>query len=128
MKIKSGDWFYSGNAELLNQLGLRTAEGLKFKSWAKSTYELDYNTYIWMPRIDGQIKDGWQNEYKDGFFEIIIERNLDNKYHPIGLTHKHRYVFDKKEYCFIFRGVYELQPESDNRVRVLKQIKNEVDL
>ncbi len=129
-EIKNGDVFHGTHADLLNALGLRTQQGLPFKNFFKGTYELDENTYIWIICIDGQERDGFINIYqgRDG----IIEQNVQDKTHTIGLTHKYRIVFDKvKGFSgnrFICKGLYKLSPESTNQKRILKKVADSINL
>jgi len=130
MRLITGDVFYGTHADLLNNIGLRTQKGEKFIQYYKGTYELDPNTYIWIISIDGKERSGWINTQSDN--DTIIEYNLENHEHPIGLTHKNRVVFEK-EYLgkcneFIFKGYFELQPESTNQKRVIKKISDSFDL
>ncbi len=128
--LKNGDVFHGTHADLLNALGLRTKKGEPFIAWYKGTYELDASTYIWMIHIDGEIRDNWRNTYQD---DTIIEENLDDKIHPIGLTHKYRIVFDKIEEkggreFMICKGLYKLNPESNNQKRILEKVADSIKL
>ena len=124
MKLTGEDVFYGTHADLLNSLGIRTKKGEKFEQYYKGAYELDDNTYIWIIAIDGKQHSGWSNSWHGS--DMIIECNIENHEHPIGLTHKYRIVFDK-EYTargnkFIFKGCFMLQPESTNQRRILKKV------
>ena len=128
-ELNIGDKFYGTNADLLNELGFLTKQGLPFKGWQKSTFELDSNTFIWLASIDGVVRNGWSNIYQGN---EIIEQNPDNNILTIGLTHSYRVVFDKIKdtygNVFIFKGLYKLSPESNNQVRILEKISNHVKL
>ena len=130
MKITTGDVFRGTHANLLNELGLRTKSGEKFEQYYKGTYELDRDTYIWIISIDGEERSGWINSWVDT--DTIIERNTERCYHPIGLTHKYRAVFQKDRSplgnTFTFMGYFKLQPESTNEKRILKKINGEFEL
>ncbi len=128
-ELKNGDVFHGTHADLLNELGLRTKQGLPFKNWCKGTYELDENTYIWIISIDGVKRNGWINIYEEN---KIVEKNLDDICHSIGLTHEYRIVFDKvagySGNKFVCKGLYKLCPESNNRVRILEKIADVIKL
>ncbi len=128
-QLKNGDVFFGTHADLLNELGLHTKQGLPFKSWQKGTYELDANTYIWIICIDGEVRNGWRNTYQNN---KIIEENLDNKNHTIGLTHKYRVVFDKTSGYygnkFVCKGLYRLCPKSNNQMRILEKVADVIKL
>lgn len=123
MDLINGDVFFGTHADLLNEIGIRTQKGERFKQYYKGTYELDDNTYIWIISIDGKQHSGWVNRWSD--VDTIIEYNLENDEHPIGLTHKCRIVFDKERTSqgnkFIFRGYFILQSESTNQKRIIKR-------
>jgi hypothetical protein len=124
MNLTVGDTFYGTHADLLNTLGLKTKNGETFKQYYKGTYELDSDTYIWIISIDGKEHSGWRN-YLQGE-DTVVECNLENYDHPIGLTHSFRVVFDKQRLGsgnkFVFMGYFKLQPESTNRKRVLRKL------
>ena len=44
------------NAEFLNK-----EYGTCYKAWMKSRWEYDRNTWVWMVRFDGQIRQDWRN-------------------------------------------------------------------
>ena len=123
MELINGAIFYGTHADLLNEIGIRTQNGEKFKQYYKGTYELSDDTNIWIISIDGKNRSGWCNSWLGT--DTIVERNLENYTHPIGLTHKYRVVFEKEHTgCgnkFIFRGCFMLQPESSNQQRILKK-------
>lgn len=123
MDLKIGDFFYGTHAELLNAIGLRTKKGERFKQYYKGTYELNEDTYIWIISIDGIERSGWKNVLIDD--DTIIEYNIQNQDHPIGLTHERRLVFHKERLPrgnkFTFKGYFVLQPESTNIKRILKR-------
>ena len=130
MKLITGDVFYGTHADLLNAIGIRTKDGKSFKQYYKGTYELDNNTYIWIISIDGKERSGWRNSWYGT--DTIIEENLENYTHPIGITHKYRLVFDKKPTGrgnkFNFMGYYMLQPESTNRKRIITKVNDSFNL
>ncbi len=123
--IREGQMFYGTHADLLNELGFRTKQGLSFNGYQKGTYEIDYDTYVWMAHIDGKVRNMWKNTKKG---EMIIEENLDEKVHSIGITHDTRWVFEKFNGYLIFRGVYKLRKGSTNKVRILDKVAREIVL
>ena len=125
INMEEGEKFYGTYADLLNHLGFRTKTGARFSNYQKSTYELDPHVYVWIASIDGNERNGWINQFEG--VDKIVEYNIDNKVHSIGLTHEYRYVFQKcknnsgKQY-FIYRGVYLLNRSmSNNAKRVLEK-------
>ena len=128
-ELKNGDVFHGTHADLLNELGLRTKQGLPFKNWYKGTYELDENTFIWIICIDGKERSGWSNVYQGN---KIIEKNPNNNTLTISLTHKYRIVFDKvagySGNKFVCKGLYKLCPESNNQMRILEKIADVIKL
>ena len=117
--------FYTKRCKLLDITPIRTKTGARFTNYQKSTYELDPHVYVWIANIDGNERDGWINQFEG--VDKIVEYNIDNKVHSIGLTHEYRYVFQKyknnfgKQY-FIYRGVYLLNRSmSNNEKRVLEK-------
>ena len=125
INMEEGEKFYGTYADLLNHLGFRTKTGARFSNYQKSTYELDPHVYVWIASIDGNERNGWINQFEG--VDKIVEYNIDNKVHSMGLTHEYRYVFQKcknnsgKQY-FIYKGVYLLNRSmSNNAKRVLEK-------
>ena len=129
--LNYGDTFYGTNADLLNELGFRTNEGELFKKWYKSTYVLTDNILIWIVPINGENHNGWINSYQEQE-KIIVETNLYNIKHPIGLTHNYRVVFEKtnnnNENIYTFKGLYKLNPASNNKVRLWERVVDKYSL
>ncbi len=128
--IIKGQVFEGNQVKLLNSLGFTTKEGTAFKGYRYSTYKIDSQTYIWMAYIHGKEHKGWKNYYLNNQ-TIIIEEKLNNKYHPIGLTHPYRLVFEKvsdngNKYHFVFKGVYKLKKESTDRKRILEKVSDKI--
>ena len=44
------------NAEFLNK-----TFGTNYKAWMKSRWDYDADTWVWMVRFDGTIRQGWRN-------------------------------------------------------------------
>lgn len=125
--IKAGEVIYAKtNAELLNML-----LGTNYKAWMRAYRFLDNGEMLWMPRLDNVIRSGWKNSMLNG---KIIEEYVGGRPYPseigIGLKGQIRIVFKKcdRERYFIFRGVFEIEPDSTLTRRILRPIKDEIFL
>lgn len=127
MKLpKAGDRIYAKtNAELLNEL-LST----NYKAWMKTIYRLGDDEFIWIAALDGKVRSGWSNSWKNG--QIIEHYDGDRPYPSNiedGLNMKQRVVFEKhtggKRY-YIFRGVFRLEQGSTLTHRVLSLVKTDL--
>ena len=122
--IKSG-WRYTGAGyELVNYL-----RKTNYPPRQTSIWPITYNLYIWLPRIDGKVHDGWCNYFENGNTNTIIEKNIVSHYSPTGLDHPYRWVFDRDNNGFTFMGVYKLRAlESTNMKRILDKVDDEIKI
>ena len=124
--LKAGEVIYAKtNAELLNML-----LGTHYKAWMKAYRFLDTGEMLWMPRLDGIVRSGWENTMQNG---QIVEEYVGGRLYPseigIGLKGQIRIVFEKfDQRYFIFRGVFKLDPDFTLRRRVFRLIKDEIFL
>lgn len=125
--IQAGEIFYAKtNAELLNGL-----LGTHYKRYMKAYRFLHNGEMLWMPRLDGKVRSGWRDTRGN---VQIIEEYVGGPPYPneidMGLVAKTRIVFEKcdREGYFIFRGVFELDPEFTLTRRILRLIKDEISL
>ena len=124
--IKAGEIIYAEtNAELLNGL-----LGTHYKAWMKAYRFLDTGEMLWMPRLDGKVRSGWKDTMQN---HQIIEEFVGGPYPSeigIGLKGQIRIVFEKfdREGYFIFRGVFELEPDFTLTRRKFRRIKDEIFL
>ncbi len=124
--IKAGDIIYAEtNAELLNGL-----LGTHYKRYMKAYRFLATGEMLWMPRLDGKVRSGWKDTRQN---VQIVEEYVGAPTYPseidMGLVVHTRIVFEKfDQKYFIFRGVFELEPDFTLTRRSFRLIKDEIFL
>lgn len=116
--VKRGDVFKGKNSDLINLLFDKN-----YRGWMKSGYTCRYKgeiACIWMPRLDGYVRDGWEDTMPSN--DRIKEKYVDgipkvrDSLEYVKIHSAYRYVFQKvdRDTKFIFKGLYKLNPADSN--------------
>ncbi|MBE5751642.1 MAG: hypothetical protein E7357_04450 [Clostridiales bacterium] len=114
------------NAEFLNK-----EYGTNYKAWYKSRWPYDIETWVWMVRIDGKVRDGWRNlplkeggmleefvgpgtptyfNEKERRYRIIVdivETSTGREYHIIGKYRYDKERSNEREHVFVKERFYD---------------------
>ena len=72
------------NAEFLNK-----EYGTRYQAWMKSRWEYDSDTWVWMVRFDGRVRQGWKNRVINQ--NEIWEEYVDSKPHTYSKVPEKKY-------------------------------------
>ena len=114
--------FAKTNAEFLNQ-----EYKTDYKAFMKSRWSCTDNTWVWMVRLDGKVRNGWRNR-------IISEDEIWEEYVDVGMP-TYADEFEKKfrivasivegargrEYRVLGRYAFDFE-NSTNRRHILKKV------
>lgn len=109
---------------------LNKAFGTHYKSFMRSRWDYDSDTWVWMVRMDGQIRGGWLNQItSDGeIVEEYVENDLPtyaNKAEkPYRIVVRIFDTFSGREYHILGKYKYDFA-RSTNKKHILVKTKEE---
>lgn len=121
-------YYAKTHADFLNQ-----AFGTNYVSWEGGRWKLDFQTWVWMVRMDGKIRRGWRNIIinQDEIHELYVWNHIPPTYNNVPEMPYRIAVQivdlpqEKREYRILGKYKFDVEQSTNSR-HVLIKISDDI--